>query len=80
MVTNASIFAWKIPWTEEPGQYSQWGLKESDLTEWLCTLACICIYISIQGFFPLNSIPVNILHQLSFHDNFMSRFYTIFCK
>ena len=30
----SSILAWKIPWTEEPGElYSPWDLKESDTTE-----------------------------------------------
>ena len=33
MVTNSSILAWKIPWREEPGGYSPWGRKESDMTE-----------------------------------------------
>ena len=33
MATYSSIFAWRIPWTEEPGGYSPWGLKESDSTE-----------------------------------------------
>ena len=28
MATQSSIFAWKIPWTEEP-----WGHKELDTTE-----------------------------------------------
>ena len=32
MATHSIIFAWEIPWTEEPG-YSPWGLKESDVTE-----------------------------------------------
>ena len=27
------IRAWKIPQTEEPGDYSPWGYKESDMTE-----------------------------------------------
>ena len=27
--------AWSIPWTEEPGGYSPWGPKESDMTEQL---------------------------------------------
>ena len=26
-------FAWRIPWTEEPGGYSPWGHKEPDTTE-----------------------------------------------
>ena len=34
MATHSSILAWKIPWTEEPGDYtSSWGRKESDMTE-----------------------------------------------
>ena len=27
MSTLSSILAWRIPWTEEPGGYSPWGLK-----------------------------------------------------
>ena len=33
MVTHSSDLAWRIPWAEEPGGYSPWGLKESDTTE-----------------------------------------------
>ena len=33
MATHSSIFACKIPWTEEPGRLSPWGRKESDTTE-----------------------------------------------
>ena len=36
MATHSSILAWKIPWTEEPVDYSPWGRKESDMTEQLC--------------------------------------------
>ena len=35
MATHSSILAWEIPWTEEPGGYSPWGHKESDMTEQL---------------------------------------------
>ena len=35
MATHSSILAWRIPWTEEPGEYSPWGRKESDMTEHL---------------------------------------------
>ena len=35
MAIHSSILAWKIPWKEEPGGYSPWGRKESDLTEQL---------------------------------------------
>jgi len=35
MATHSGIFAWEIPWTEEPGGYSPWGGKELDMTEQL---------------------------------------------
>ena len=34
MATHSSILAWRIQWTEEPGElYSPWGHKELDMTE-----------------------------------------------
>ena len=33
MATHSSTLAWRIPWMEEPGSYSPWGHKESDMTE-----------------------------------------------
>ena len=34
MSTHSSNLAWRIPWTEEPGElYILWGCKESDMTE-----------------------------------------------
>ena len=33
MASHSNILAWRIPWTEEPGGYSPWGRKESDMTE-----------------------------------------------
>ena len=33
MATHSSILAWKIPWMEEPVDYSPWGGRESDRTE-----------------------------------------------
>ena len=39
MVTHSSILAWRIPWTEEPGElYSPLGCIELDTTEWLSHL------------------------------------------
>ena len=35
MATHSSVFAQRIPWTEEPGGYSPWGLKNSDTAEQL---------------------------------------------
>ena len=31
--TQSSIFAWRIPWTEEPGRLQSKGCKKSDMTE-----------------------------------------------
>ena len=33
MAVHASILAWKIPWTVEPGRLPSLGRKESDTTE-----------------------------------------------
>ena len=41
MATHSSLLAWKIPWTEEPGGYSPWSHKESDMTEHAYTAWCI---------------------------------------
>ena len=42
--SHSSTFAWKIPWTEEPGRLQSMGSLESDTTEWLhfyFSLSCI---------------------------------------
>ena len=36
MATYSSILAWRIPWTEEPGESQSTGHKESDTTEHEC--------------------------------------------
>ena len=44
MAPHSSTFAWKIPWTEEPGSCSPWAREESDTTERLhfdFSLSCI---------------------------------------
>ena len=33
MATHFSIFAWRIPWTGEPGGLQSMGCKELDSTE-----------------------------------------------
>ena len=35
MATYSSILAWRIPWTEGPGELQSLGLKELDMTEQL---------------------------------------------
>ena len=44
MALHSSTFAWKIPWTEEPGRLQSMGSLESDTTERLhfhFSLSCI---------------------------------------
>ena len=43
MAMHSSIFAWRIPWTVEPGGLQFMGHKESDMTERL-TLSHILAY------------------------------------
>ena len=43
MAIHSSIFAWRIPWTEEPGGLQSWGGKESNTSEQL-TLSLYVIY------------------------------------
>ena len=33
MATHSSFLAWRIPWTEEPGELCAKGHKELDMTE-----------------------------------------------
>ena len=33
MASHASVLAWEISWTEEPGGQQSWGHEESDTTE-----------------------------------------------
>ena len=35
MASHSSTFAWKIPWTEEPGGLQSMGCEVSDMTEQL---------------------------------------------
>ena len=35
MAIHSNILAWESQWIEEPGGYSPWGLKKSDMTEQL---------------------------------------------
>ena len=41
MATHTSVPPWEIPWREEPGALSPWGLRESDVTERLTLVLSI---------------------------------------
>ena len=48
------IFAWKIPWTEEPGGLQSKGSKESNTTEQARVHAqCLSVRKSVRGFVTL---------------------------
>ena len=57
MAPHSSTPAWKIPWMEEPGGYSPWGRKESDMTERLQFLFTFIEY------YKLIEILIENLHQ-----------------
>ena len=37
MATHSNILAWRIPWTEEPGELQSTGVSELDTTEYAHT-------------------------------------------
>ena len=41
MATRSCILAWKIPWTEEPGELESVGFAESDTTEYTSHLLMV---------------------------------------
>ena len=47
--THSSILAWKIPWTEKPGELQSKGLKELDTTEQLSTYSIKHNLYNISG-------------------------------
>ena len=75
--TDFSIFAWRIPWTEEPGRLKSMGSQELDTTEWLSACARVRTHththtyvVHIQKIRTLNIIPKEILYlseNLTFH-------------
>ena len=52
MATHSSIFAWRIPWTEEPGGLQSMVSYESDMTERL-TLSLVKLHRQIPGNRPI---------------------------
>ena len=52
MAAHASILAWEIPWTEEPGGLQSMELQESDTTEHTHPKICLLVFshITLVGF------------------------------
>ena len=49
MATHASILAWRIPWTEAPGELQSMGCKELDTTEQLTFSLHSLTHLSIHS-------------------------------
>ena len=66
MATHSSILAWRIPWTEEPGQLQSMGSQESDTTEQLTLftsrLIIVLHYTHIPVYCIINS-TVNMIKK-----------------
>ena len=41
MATHSSVFAWRIPWTEETGRLQSRGRKDSDTTKQQTTISIV---------------------------------------
>ena len=57
MATHSSIFAWKIPWTEEPGGPQSLWSQKSDTTEMTEHAGSIAVALALScpeacGIFP----------------------------
>ena len=49
MATHTSILAWRIPWTEEPGELQSMGSQELDMTWQLNHHQCRYIWRNIEN-------------------------------
>ena len=70
MATHSSFLAWRIPWTEEPGGLQSMGHKESDTTERLILLLCLCAVgprriLNPQGVTKQSLIPLHLEGEVS---------------
>ena len=59
MATHFRILAWRIPWTEEPGELQSIGLQRVghsfnsgsttvSISLYVCEFACLCVYLHVN--------------------------------
>ena len=58
MATHLSVFAWKIPWTEEPGRLQSMGLRRVG-HDWICVLSQYNSYAKEASFGAVYSGPLH---------------------
>ena len=54
MANGTTVLAWRIQWTEEPGRLQSMGLKELDMTEWVCTHTHTHTHTHTQSYSPVS--------------------------
>ena len=48
MAPHSSIFAWKVPWTEEPGRLQYMGSQSRmRLSNYIYICMCVCVYVCL---------------------------------
>ena len=68
MATHSSILAWRIPWTEEPGELQFMGGKESNTTEWQTYTFVVLLYF-YKIFIKIQVDNVKVLGESEYTDN-----------
>ena len=72
MATHSSIFAWRIPWTEDPERLQ--GHKELDMSErlhfpfiYMCVSVyiCVCVCVYIYIYIKYNVYDSIVIHNLA---------------
>ena len=65
----AGILAWKIPWTEEPGQLSRTQLSDwTTTTTWMVVTCCVVSRFSHVQLWPYGLLPARLLWRFSRHE------------
>ena len=67
VVTHSSIFAWEIPWTEEPGRLQTMGLQKVRPSDWarIEKISWYFCYLSIFLYMYIFMLSYHILMQHS---------------
>ena len=74
MTTHPGILAWRIPWTEEPGElHSSWGCKELGTTESLTLEGLYFFFPPHCGSMHKEGLANTLEHAISCGKNYFIR-------